>query len=78
MRPVTIGRKNWLFIRDPEAGQHSAILYAMMKECKRCKVDRLAWLTRVPACLPNYRGDYRNLYPSAMPKQQEQGKEHSI
>lgn len=78
VRPVTIGRKNCLFIGAPEAGQRSAILYTMMEECKRCKVDSLAWLTWVLDRLPNYRGDYRDLSPSAMPKPQEQGKERSI
>ena len=78
VRPVTIGRKNSLFIGAPEAGQRSAILYTMMEECKRCKVDSLAWLTWVLDRLPNYRGDYRDLYPSAMPQPQETGKERTI
>lgn len=78
VRPVTIGRKNCLFIGAPEAGQRSAILYTMMEGCKRCKVDSLAWLTWVLDRLPNYRGDYRDLYPSAMPKPQEQVKERTI
>lgn len=50
----------------------------MMEECKRCKVDSLAWLTWVLDCLPNYRGDYRDLYPSAMPQPQETVKERTI
>lgn len=78
VRPVTIGRKNCLFIGAPEAGQRSAILYTMMEECKRCKVDSLAWLTWVLDRLPNYRGDYRDLYPSAMPQPQETVKERTI
>ncbi|MDO5450639.1 MAG: hypothetical protein Q4F30_07100 [Akkermansia sp.] len=73
-----IGRKNCLFIGAPEAGQRSAILYTMMEECKRCKVDSLAWLTWVLDRLPNYRGDYRDLYPSAMPQPQETVKERTV
>lgn len=61
-----------------EACQRSAILYTMMEECKRCKVDSLAWLTWVLERLPNYRGDYRDLYPSAMPQPQETVKERTI
>lgn len=48
VRPVTIGCKNSLSISAPDEGQRSAILYTMMEECKRCKVDSLAWLTWVP------------------------------
>lgn len=66
VRPVTIGRKNCLFIGAPEAGQRSAILYTMMEECKQCKVGSLAWLTEKLNKLPNYRGDYRELLPAAM------------
>ena len=35
IRPLTIGRKNSLFIGAPEAGERSAILYTMVEECKR-------------------------------------------
>lgn len=78
VRPVTIGRKNSLFIGAPEAGQRSAILYTMMEECKRCKVDSLAWLTWVQNRLPNNQGDYSDLYPEAMPKPLEQAKQRPI
>lgn len=61
-----------------EAGQRSAILYTMMEECKRCKVDSLAWLTWVLNRLPNYQGDYSDLYPEAMPNPQTQAKQRPI
>lgn len=47
IRPVTIGRKNSLFIGAPEAGQRTAILYTMVEECKHLHIDPLAWLTEV-------------------------------
>lgn len=79
VRPVTVGRKNCLFIGAPEAGQHSAILCTMMEECKRCKVDGLAWLTATLNKLPNYRGDYRELQPTAMQQDSpQQTKERTI
>lgn len=88
-RPHTLLKAVWfdgtgicLFSKRLEKGQFSwpstAILYTMMEECKRCKVDSLAWLTWVLDRLPNYRGDYRDLYPSAMPKSQESVKERTI
>ena len=67
MRPVTVGRKNCLFIGAPEAGQRAAILYTMLGECKRCGVDPLAWLTHVLRILPSYRGtDYAALLPGSL------------
>ncbi|MDO5449794.1 MAG: transposase [Akkermansia sp.] len=78
VRPVTVGRKNCLFIGAPEAGQRSAILYTMMEECKRCKVDGLAWLTWVLGKLPGYRGDMEELMPAAMPKAEEEVKTAQI
>lgn len=66
VRPVTVGRKNYLFIGAPEAGQRAAVLYTMLGECKRCGVDPLAWLTHVLQILPAYRGDYADLLPGSL------------
>ena len=33
IRPVTVGRKNSLFIGSPDAGQRAAIIYTMVEEC---------------------------------------------
>ncbi len=67
VRPVTVGRKNYLFIGAPEAGQRAAILYTMLGECKRCCVDPLAWLTHVLRILPSHRGtDYAALLPGSL------------
>jgi len=30
IRPSALGKKNWLFIGHPEAGQRSAILYSLL------------------------------------------------
>ena len=53
IRPSAIGKKNWLFIGHPEAGQRSAILYSIVVSCQRHGKDPLAYLrdvlTRLPA-----------------------------
>ena len=69
IRPLTIGRKNCLFIGAPEAGERSAILYTMVEECKRVGVDSRAWLTEVLRILPTYRasGGYLDLLPDILP-----------
>jgi hypothetical protein len=53
IRPSAIGKKNWLFIGHPDAGQRSAILYSLVVSCQRHRKDPFAYLrdvlTRLPA-----------------------------
>jgi len=46
IRPSCIGKKNWLFIGHPEAGQRSAILYSLIVSCQRHGKDPLAYLAK--------------------------------
>ena len=52
IRPSCIGKKNWLFIGHPDAGQRSAILYSLIVSCQRHGKDPMAYmkdlLTRLP------------------------------
>lgn len=47
IRPTAIGKKNWLFIGHPKAGQRSAIIYTMVENCRLHGIDPLAYLTDV-------------------------------
>lgn len=53
IRPSAIGKKNWLFIGHPDAGDRSANIYSILVSCQRCGIDPLAYLrdvlTRLPA-----------------------------
>jgi len=53
IRPSAIGKKNWLFIGHPDAGDRSAIIYSLVVSCQRFGHDPLAYLrdvlTRLPA-----------------------------
>lgn len=53
IRPSAIGKKNWLFIGHPDAGQRSAIIYSIVVRCQRHGKDPCAYLkdvlTRLPA-----------------------------
>ena len=68
IRPVTVGRKNSLFIVAPEAGQRAATIYSMVAECKRTGTDFYRWLTEVLRKLPTYRAaeGYLNLLPGML------------
>ena len=47
IRPTAIGKKNWLFIGHPEAGEKSAILYTLIENCKQLKINVQEYLKDV-------------------------------
>ncbi len=47
IRPVTLGRKNYLFAGSHEAAQRSAIFYSLFASCKLNDVNPYQWLTDV-------------------------------
>lgn len=53
IRPTAIGKKNWLFIGDANAGQRSAILYTIIESCRARGLDPWAYLRDVLTRLPS-------------------------
>ena len=53
IRPSALGKKNWLFIGHPTAGERSAILYTLLASCRRHQINPFDYLqdlfTRLPA-----------------------------
>ena len=53
IRPSALGKKNWLFIGHPSAGDRSAILYTLLGSCRRHDLNPFDYLkdlfTRLPA-----------------------------
>ena len=47
LRPLAIGRKNWMFIGSKDGGQSAAIIYTLINSCKLNKVDPYAYLVDV-------------------------------
>ena len=47
MRPVAIGRKNWLFVGSPAAGGRAAILMSLLASCKYNSVEPWAYIRDV-------------------------------
>jgi hypothetical protein len=66
IRPSAIGKKNWLFIGHPDAGQRSAIIYSIVVSCQRHRKDPLAYMRDVPTRLPRMtnQDDLEALTPS--------------
>lgn len=52
IRPTALGKKNWLFIGDAQAGERSAIIYSIIESCRRRGIDPLAYLRDVLTRLP--------------------------
>jgi len=52
IRPSAVGKRNWLFVGHPEAGDRSAILYSVIISCRRHGKDPFAHLKDVLTRLP--------------------------
>ena len=47
MRPLALGRKNWLFIGSEEGGEVAAVLFSLVQSCKASGVNPEKYLTDV-------------------------------
>ena len=47
VRPVTLGRKNYLFMGSEAGGEAAAIAYTLIETCKMNNVNPEAWLAWV-------------------------------
>jgi transposase len=52
IRPVVIGRKNWLFAGSDKGGRMAAVLNSIVATCQRHKIDPQAYLADVLPKLP--------------------------
>jgi len=54
IRPIAIGRKNWLFAGSHEAAGRSAMLYSLFATCRLHNIEPLQWLTEVLAKIKDH------------------------
>lgn len=47
VRPLALGRKNYLFCRNHEAAYRTAIIYSLLGTCRLWNIDPARWLTDV-------------------------------
>jgi len=52
IRPTAVGKKNWLFVGEAQAGERSAILYTVIESCRRRGLDPYTYLRDVLTRLP--------------------------
>lgn len=58
IRPLAVGRKNYLFCGNHDAAENAAIMYSLLGSCKACDVNPREWLTDVLSKIPTYNNDY--------------------
>ena len=51
IRPLAIGRKNWLFCGNDAAADRAAIVYSLIASCKAVEIDPREWMEDV-LCQP--------------------------
>ena len=65
IRPSAVGKRNWLFIGDLEAGHRSAVIYSMTQTCRMLGVNPYEYLKDILTRLPGTADeDLENLTPA--------------
>lgn len=66
IRPTAIGKKNFLFIGHPEAGQRSAVIYSVLGSCRRLGINPAEYLQDLFERLPKAKNsEIKSLTPAA-------------
>lgn len=74
IRPTAIGKKNWLFIGEAEAGQRSAILFTIIEACRSRGIDPQTYLRDVLTRLPTMTNrQVKDVTPASWAKAHEPG-----
>ena len=55
MRPIALGRKNYLFMGSASGGRAAAIAYTLIETARLNDIDPQAWLARVLERIPDYK-----------------------
>ncbi|MCI0350201.1 MAG: IS66 family transposase [Acidobacteriales bacterium] len=72
IRPTAIGKKNWLFVGEADAGERGAILYTIVESCRRRGIDPYAYLRDVLTRLPQMTNwQIKEVTPEAWAKAQK-------
>lgn len=58
IRPLALGRKNYMFCGNHDAAENTAIMYSLLGSCKACDVNPREWLTNVLTRIPEYNANY--------------------
>ena len=71
IRPIAIGRKNYLFAGNHNAAQNAAMIYSLLGTCKAHGIEPYQWLFNILIKLPDYPvNKLRDLLPQYYNQQQ--------
>jgi transposase len=54
IRPVALGRKNYLFAGSHKGAKNAAVIYSLLATCKLRGIEPFAWLTKMLTVIPDY------------------------
>ncbi|THH37626.1 transposase domain-containing protein, partial [Neolewinella litorea] len=54
IRPLALGRKNYLFAGSHEGARRAAMLYSFFASCQRLEVNPRAWLREILERIPDH------------------------
>ena len=61
IRPLALGRRNYLFCGNDASAYRAAIVYSLISTCKAVDVDPRTWMEDVLRKIPDYQRDQRDL-----------------
>ena len=77
IRPIALGRKNWLFCGNHGAAENTAIMYSMLGCCKAHNVNFRDWLVFFLNNIHNYDDDYSKDLAGLLPHNFKPQKQNS-
>lgn len=79
IRPTALGKKNWLFMGEANAGERGAILYTIVESCRRRGIDPYAYLKDVLTRLPKMTNrQVSEILPSVWAKEHLQVQQQAV
>ena len=54
IRPVALGRKNWLFAGSPEGAQRMAVIYSLVATCKLNEINPYEYFVDILPKIASY------------------------
>lgn len=66
IRPIALGRRNYLFAGTHDTAQNAAMIYSLFATCKKHDVNPQDWLLDILRKMndPNYEGKFSDLLPN--------------
>lgn len=78
IRPLALGRKNYLFCGNDDAAENAAVIYSLMGCCKAGEVNFREWLVYVLKNIHTYDNDYSRDLAELLPNNWKSGNSQKL